>query len=82
MAGKVTLVNQDDISQSFKVNLFGPRKNRVKVANVLTAFKSSMAVMADESLMEADEDGLSMDTFIAGSTYTLSLEQLERPSML
>jgi hypothetical protein len=79
MARKVTLVNKDDTSQSFKVNLFGPEKNRVKVANVLTAFKSSMAVMDDGSLMEADEDGLSMDTFIAGSTYILSLE---RPGML
>ena len=49
-----------------------------------TAFKSSTAVMDDGSLMQADEDGLSMDTFIAGGTYTLSLVpvSLVLPGML
>ena len=78
MAKKVTFVNGDNMSQFFKVNLFGPEKNRVKVANVLTAFESSMVVMDDGSVMEADEDGLSMDVFIADGTYTL----LVRPGML
>jgi hypothetical protein len=73
MAAKVIFVNQNDKAQSFKVNLFGPEKNRVKVANVLAVFKSSVAIMGDGSIMEADDDGLSMDTFVAGGTYSLSL---------
>lgn len=73
MAAKVVFVNHNDKSQSLKANLFGPEKNRVKVANVLAGFKSSMAIMGDGSIMEADDDGLSMDTFVAGATYMLSL---------
>ncbi|KAG0603575.1 hypothetical protein M758_10G103900 [Ceratodon purpureus] len=73
MAAKIIFVNQDDKAQSFKANLFGPEKNRVRVANVLAAFKSSVAIMEDGSTMEADDDGLSMDTFVAGGTYNLSL---------
>ncbi|KAG0559527.1 hypothetical protein M758_10G108400 [Ceratodon purpureus] len=73
MAAKIIFVNQNDKAQSFKVNLFGPEKNRVKVANVLAVFKSSVAIMGDGSIMEADDDGLSMDTFVAGGTYNLSL---------
>nr|PNR39257.1 hypothetical protein PHYPA_019535 [Physcomitrium patens] len=73
MAAKVTFTNLNQKSQSFKVNLFGPEKNRVKVNNVLAVFKASVAIMGDGSIMEADDDGLSMDTFVAGGTYALSL---------
>jgi hypothetical protein len=73
MALKVTFVNQNNKVQSFKVNLFGPARNRIKVANVLAVFKASVVVMGDGSIMEADDNGLSMDTFTAGSTYTITI---------
>ncbi|CAM6014830.1 unnamed protein product [Sphagnum balticum] len=73
MAFKVTFVNQNNRVQSFKVNLFGPTRNRIKVANVLAVFKASVVVMGDGSIMEADDNGLSMDTFTAGSTYTITI---------
>lgn len=73
MALKVTFVNQNNKVQSFKVNLFGPARNRIKVANVLVVFKASVVVMGDGSIMEADDNGLSMDTFTAGSTYTITI---------
>lgn len=72
MAAKVIFVNQNDKAQSFKVNLFGSGRNRVKVANVLAVFKASVAIMGDGSIMEADDDGLSMDTFNSGATYTIT----------
>ena len=72
MAAKVIFINQNDKTQSFKVNLFGPGRNRVKVANVLAVFKASVAIMGDGSIMEADDDGLSMDTFNSGATYTIT----------
>jgi hypothetical protein len=73
MAFKVTFVNQNNKVQSFKVNLFGPARNRIKVANILAVFKASVVVMGDGSIMEADDNGLSMDTFTAGSTYTITI---------
>ena len=74
MAAKVTFVNRDDKSQILKVNLFGPVKKRVKVVNILVAcLNSKMAIMEDGCILEADDDGLSMDTFDAGGTYMLSL---------
>ncbi len=73
MAAKVTFVNRDDKSQIFKMNLFGPDKKRVKVANILACLNSKMAIMEDGCILEADDDGLSMDTFDAGATYMLSL---------
>ncbi|KAG0610098.1 hypothetical protein M758_7G038600 [Ceratodon purpureus] len=81
MAAKVIFVNHNDKSQSFKVNLFGAEKNRVKVSNVLAGFKASMAIMGDGSIMEADDDGLSMDTFVAGATYMLSLVPQEAQAL-
>lgn len=73
MAAKVTFVNRDDKSQILKVNLLGPDKKRVKVANILACLNSKMAIMEDGCILEADDDGLSMDTFDAGATYMLSL---------
>jgi hypothetical protein len=58
MVSKVTFVNQNNKVQSFKVNLFGPARNRIKVANVLAVFKASVVVMGDGSIMEADDNGL------------------------
>jgi hypothetical protein len=43
------------------------------VANVLAMFKSSPATMGDGSIMEANAQGLSIDAFVAGGTYNLSL---------
>lgn len=73
MAAKVIFVNQNNKAQTFKVNLFGPGRNRVRVGNVLAVFKASVAIMGDGSIMEADDDGLSMDTFNAGATYTITV---------
>jgi hypothetical protein len=73
MVSKVTFVNQNNKVQSFKVNLFGPARNRIKVANVLAVFKASVVVVGDGSIMEADDNGLSMDTFTAGSSYTIAI---------
>nr|XP_024387448.1 uncharacterized protein LOC112287971 isoform X1 [Physcomitrium patens]PNR46579.1 hypothetical protein PHYPA_013698 [Physcomitrium patens] len=67
MAGKVTFVNSLNESQSFKVNLFGTDKNRVRVSNVLAVFKSPTVIMGDGSILEADDSGLSMDYFSPGS---------------
>ncbi|CAM6041662.1 unnamed protein product [Sphagnum compactum] len=77
MASKVTFVNQNNKAQSFKVNLFGPARNRIKVVNVLAVFKASVVVMGDGSIMEADDNGLSMDTFKAGSTYTIAVVPIQ-----
>jgi hypothetical protein len=77
MASKVTFVNQNNKAQSFKVNLFGPARNRIKVVNVLAVFKASVVVMGDGSIMEADDSGLSMDTFKAGSTYTIAIVPIQ-----
>ncbi len=73
MAGKVTFVNKSNTGQSFKLNLFGSAKNCVKVSNLLAVFKASVVVMADGSLMEADDDGLSVDTFKPGSTHIITI---------
>ncbi len=73
MAGKVTFVNKSNAGQSFKLNLFGSAKNCVKVSNLLAVFKASVVVMADGSLMEADDDGLSVDTFKPGSTHIITI---------
>jgi hypothetical protein len=44
MTTKVTFVNKHNEDQTFKVNLFGPNKNRVKVSNVLAIFKATVAI--------------------------------------
>ncbi len=51
-------MNKHNEDQTFKVNLFGPNKNRVKVSNVLMIFKAIVAIMSDGSMMEADDLGL------------------------
>jgi hypothetical protein len=43
------------------------------VSNLLAVFKASVVVMADGSLMEADDDGLSVDTFKPGSTHIITI---------
>ena len=45
----------------------------MKVANVLTTFKSSAIILDDGSILEGDEDGLSVDCFGVGRTYIISL---------
>ncbi len=45
MIAKVTFVNNHNKDQTFKVNLFGPNKNLVKVSNVLAIFKTTVAIM-------------------------------------
>jgi hypothetical protein len=49
MIAKVTFVNKHNENQSFKVNLFGQNKNRVKVSNILTIFKATVTIMFDGS---------------------------------
>ena len=73
MALKVTFVNRNDKIQSFKFHLFGGEKNRVKVATVLTIFKSTAIILDDGSILEGGEDGLSVDCFEAGKLYNISL---------
>jgi hypothetical protein len=71
MTTKVTFVNKHNEDQTFKVNLFGPNKNRVKVSNVLAIFKAIVAIMFDGNMMEADDLGLSMDCFDFGSRHDI-----------
>jgi len=73
MTTKVTFVNKHNEDQTFKVNLFGPNKNRVKVNNVLAIFKATVAIMSDGNMMEADDLGLSMDYFDFGSRHDITL---------
>jgi hypothetical protein len=49
MIAKVTFVNKHNEDQTFKVNLFGPNKNAVKVNNVLAIIKATIAIMFDGS---------------------------------
>jgi hypothetical protein len=72
MITKVTFVNKHNEDQTFKVNLFGPNKNRVKVSNVLAIFKATVTIMFDGSMMEADDLGLSMDCFDSGSMHDIT----------
>ncbi|CAK9202879.1 unnamed protein product [Sphagnum troendelagicum] len=71
MASKITLVNKNNSAQSLKFHLFGPAQNRINVANVLNGFKASAVFMEDDTLMEADDNVLSVDTFTTRSTYTV-----------
>jgi hypothetical protein len=73
MTTKVTFVNKHNEDQTFKVNLFGPNKNRVKVNNVLVIFKATIAIMSDGNMMEADDLGLNMDCFDSGSRHVIIL---------
>jgi hypothetical protein len=70
MAAKVTFV--EDGGKSVKFSLYGPTKDRVKVANVLRAFGAS-ALFIGNDMLEEDEQGNSMDTFNAGNTYPITV---------
>ncbi|KAG0561053.1 hypothetical protein KC19_9G033400 [Ceratodon purpureus] len=78
MAGKVTFVNKNDESKSFKFHLYGREGNRVKVATVLDVFGACVTTLEVGSVMEADDDGLSMDTFVAGCSYNISESRTSR----
>jgi hypothetical protein len=49
MTAKVTFMNKHNEDQTFKVNLFGPNRNHVKVFNVLAIFKANVTIMFDGS---------------------------------
>ncbi len=66
-------MNKHNEDQTFKVNLFGPNKNYVKVSNVLVIFKAIVAIMSDGSMMEVDDLGLSMDCFDFRSRHVITL---------
>ncbi len=66
-------MNKHNEDQTFKVNLFGPNKNHVKVNNILAIFKAIIAIMFDGSMMEADDFGLNMDCFDFGSRHVIIL---------
>jgi hypothetical protein len=73
MTTKVTFVKKHNEDQTFKINLFGPNKNRVKVSNVLAIFKAIVVIMFDGNMMEADDFGLSMDCFDSRSRHVITL---------
>jgi len=73
MIAKVTFVNKHNEDQTFKVNLFGPNKNHVKVNNILVIFKATVAIMFDGNMMEANDLGLSMDCFDSRSRHVIIL---------
>lgn len=66
--------------QTFKINLFGPNKNRVKVSNVLAIFKAIVVIMFDGNMMEVDDFGLSMDCFDFRSRHVITLISTLDPS--
>jgi hypothetical protein len=80
MTTKVTFVNKHNEDQTFKVNLFGPNKNRVKVSNVLAILKATITIMSDGNMMEVDDLGLSMDYFDFGSRHVITLIPALDPS--
>jgi hypothetical protein len=63
MIAKVTFMNKHNEDQTFKVNLFGPNKDCVKVSNILAKFKAIVAMMSNGNMMEVDDLRLSMDCF-------------------
>jgi hypothetical protein len=73
MTTKVTFVNKYNENQTFKVNLFGPTKNGVKVNNVLAIFKAIVNIMSDGYRMEANDLGLTMDCFDSRSRHVITL---------
>jgi hypothetical protein len=72
MTAKMTFVNKHNEDQTFKVNMFGLNKNRVKVSNILAIVKAIVAIMFDGSMMEANDLGLSMDCFDFGSRHVIT----------
>ncbi len=73
-------MNKHNEDQTFKVNLFGPNKNRVKVSNVLVIFKATIAIMSDGNMMEVDDLGLSMECFDSRSRHDIILIPALDPS--
>jgi hypothetical protein len=73
MASKITFVNKNNNVQSLKFHIFGLAQNHINVANVLNGFKAFAMFMKDDTMMEADDNGLSVDTFTTGSTYTITI---------
>jgi hypothetical protein len=71
MIANLTFVKKHNEDQTFKVNMFGPNKNHVKVNNILVIFNAFIAIMFDGSMMEVDELGLSMDYFDFGSRHVI-----------
>ncbi len=65
-------MNKHNEDQTFKVNLFGPNKNCVKVSNVLAIFKATVPIMSDGNMMDVDDLRLSMDCFDSGSRHVIS----------
>ncbi len=80
MTTKVTFVNKHNEDQTFKVNLFGPKKNYVKVSNFLVIFKATVAIMSNGSMRETDDLGLSMDYFDSRSRHVITLISALDPS--
>jgi hypothetical protein len=72
MIAKMTFLKKHNEDQTLKLNVFGPNKNHVKVNNILAIFKTSIAIMFDGSMMEANELGLSMDYFDFGSKHVIT----------
>jgi hypothetical protein len=73
MIANVTFVNKHNENQTFKVNMFGPNKNHVKVTNILAKFKATITIMSNGSVMEVDDLGLSMDCFDFRSRHVITL---------
>lgn len=63
MAEKVIFIGDHNKFLSFKFNMFGNLKNQVKVASVLSAFKTAFATLEDGSVLEGDDNGLRVDIF-------------------
>jgi hypothetical protein len=80
MTTKVTFVKKHNEDQTFKINLFGPNKNRVKVSNVFAIFKAIVVIMFDGNMMEANDFGLSMDCFDFRSRHVITLISTLDPS--
>jgi len=77
MAEKVIFVADHNKSLTFKFNMFGNLKNQVKVGSVLSAFKTTFATLEDGSVLEADDNGLSVDIFEGGKTYKICFDSRE-----
>jgi hypothetical protein len=74
MAGTVTFEAEDN-GGSIDFNLFGPEKNRVKVDNMLKYFYLEVAVVG-RTMLEARDDGLSVNTFEEGKLISLLIHLL------
>ena len=73
MAGKVTFVAEDN-GDRVQLHLVGPDKRAI-LANVLNFFGVRMVLLQGTEMMEADTDGLSLNTFEEGKTLVVDLLQ-------